>query len=108
MTFGSTLEGGSGAASGFAYGVFNLGGGVTCGATAMFQIYKSCLRAAVCFYPKVMSGIVGVGLRRAWVRSSSTCVAAYFDEIPGNVRVAWEKIRSVGDSLFSRLGDVGC
>ena len=104
MTFGSTLEGGSGAASGFAYGVFNLGGGVTCGATAMFQIYTIFLRAAVCFYPKVMSGILGVGLRRAWVRSLTTYVAPSFDVILGNVRFARENSMGLEILFLSLLG----
>ena len=38
-----------------------------------------------------MIGIVGVGLRRVWVRSAAACVAASFDEIIGNVRVSGEK-----------------
>ena len=35
-----------------------------------------------------MSGLLGVGLRRALVRSAAACVAAYVDDIIGNVMVA--------------------
>ena len=54
----------------------------------MLKISASCLRAAVCLYPNAVSGLVTVGLRRSWVRSLDGCVAAYFDEIIGNVRVS--------------------
>ena len=74
---GSTLRGGAGDASGVAYGIFNLGGGVTCGGEAMLNIWACCFRAAVFLSPNVMSGIVGVGLRRAWVRVATACVAVF-------------------------------
>ena len=39
------------------------------------------------FFPKSVSGMVGVGLRRLWVRSESACVAVSFDEILGDFSV---------------------
>ena len=62
---GSTLGGGSGATSGVVSRVFTLGGGVTCGGSALLNIYASFRSAAVCLFPNVVSGLVGVGLRRA-------------------------------------------
>ena len=73
----------------------------------MVNISVSCFKAAVCLYPNVVSGLVEVGLRRAWERLSTKCVVTSFDEIIGNARVTG-KIRGVGGSLFIRLGDVGC
>ena len=95
---GSTLWGGAGDAFGVASGVFTLGGGVTCGGGTMLNISASGFRAAVCLYPNVVSGVVGVGLIRVWMRSAAACVSASFDEIIGNVRVdggnsvVWETI----------------
>ena len=86
---GSTLGGFSGATSDVSYGVVTLRGGVTCGGGGgLLKISDSCLRATVCFPPNSVSGIVGVGLRGAWVRSETACVAASFDEILDNVSVA--------------------
>ena len=56
----------------------------------MFKISASCFRAAVCLLTSVLSGLVGVGLRIEWARSSTTCVSAYSEEILGNGRVAGE------------------
>ena len=36
--------------------------------------------------PNVVIGLVGVGLRRTWVRSEATCVDASFDKIIGSIR----------------------
>ena len=73
---GSTIRGGKGEASGVASG----GGGVTCGGGAtLLNISASCLRASVSLSPNVVSGLVGVGLRRKWVSSAAACVATYFD-----------------------------
>ena len=52
------------------------------------KIYASCLSAAVFLSPKVVSGIVGVGLRRVWVRSTAACVAASCEYSLGKVIVA--------------------
>ena len=57
----------------------------------MFKISASCFRAAVCLLTSVLSGLVGVGLRREWERSATTCVAAYSEEIIGNGRVSGKK-----------------
>ena len=48
----------------------------------------SCFRAAICLLPDFVSGLVGVGLRRAWVRSGATYVSKSFYDILGNVRFA--------------------
>ena len=44
--------------------------------------------AAFCLYPNVVSGLVGVGLRRDLVRSVAACVAASLEESLGNVSVS--------------------
>ena len=82
---GYTLRGGAGYTSSVNSGVCTLGGDVTCGGTALLNISASFLRAAVFLSPNTASGIVGVGLRRAWVRSAVACVDASFDNIIGNV-----------------------
>ena len=63
--------------------VVSLGGG-----SALAKISTSYLGAAVCLSPKYVSGIVGIGLMRAWVRSAAACVAACFEEILGKVSVS--------------------
>ena len=45
------------------------GGGISCGVVVMLKIPASCFRASVCLFPRVVSGISGIGLRRACVRS---------------------------------------
>ena len=85
---GSTLRGGTWAASVFSPRAFTLGGGVTCGGGAMLKISASCSSYSICLSPNVVSGLVGGGFRRAWVRSATAYVAASFDDILGNVRVA--------------------
>ena len=52
------------------------------------NISVGCLRAAVCLYPFSVSGLVGVGLRRVWVKSTDACVDASFEEILGNFSVS--------------------
>ena len=54
----------------------------------MLKISASCFRAAVYLLPIVVSGLVGVGLRRSWVRSEAACVAASSEDILGNGRDA--------------------
>ena len=73
---GSALGGVSGAASGVDSGVLALRGGVTCGAVALLKISVSCLRDDDFLSPNAVSVLVGVGLRKAWVRSAAACVAA--------------------------------
>ena len=70
------------------------------------NISASCLRDDVCLSPIVVSGLLGVGFRRAWVRSEAACVAAYFEDSIFKVSV-FGKFRSVGDSFFCHLGNVG-
>ena len=69
------------------------------GGAALVNISASCQRAAVCLSPNFVSGLVGVGLRRAWVRSASACVATSFEEIIGKVSVA-EKNAVVLETLY--------
>ena len=85
---GSTLGGVEGDASVIAYWVCTLIGGVPCGAAALLNISASCLSAAVCLSPNAVSGLVGVRLRRAWVRPEAACIAVSFDEILGSVIVS--------------------
>ena len=66
--------------------VFNLRGCATCGGADILKISVRWFRGAVCLSPNIVSGLVGVGLRRVWVRSASACVAASFDDIISNVR----------------------
>ena len=101
---GSTLGCGAGDTSRVSSGLFTLSGGmgefcccglsliggVTCGGADMLKISASCFRAAVCLLPNAVSGLVGAGLRRAWVSSTAACVAPYVDEIIGTVTVAGE------------------
>ena len=56
----------------------------------MEDISESCLSAAVCLSPNVVSGLVGVGLRRAWVRSVSVCVSASCEDSLDKVSAAGE------------------
>ena len=37
----------------------------------MLKISESCFKDAVLFFPNIVSGIVGVGLSRIWVRSAA-------------------------------------
>ena len=54
----------------------------------MLNISASFFRASACLFPSVVSGLVGVGLMMAWVRSAAACVAASSEDILGNGRVA--------------------
>ena len=87
-TFGYTLGGGKGAASGVASGMCTLVVRVSWGGVAMVKISASCLRVAVFLSPNSVSGLVGVRLSREWMRSAVACVAASFDEIFGDDSVA--------------------
>ena len=59
-------------------------GGGTCGGAAMLKISSICFKAFACFPPRVVSGLVEFGLKRAFIRSSAACVAMSSDEILGN------------------------
>ena len=49
----------------------------------------------VCLYPNAVSGILGIGLRRVWVRSADACVAASLEDTLGKVSVAgWKSVVS--------------
>ena len=52
------------------------------------NISASCLKEAICLSPNIVSGLVEVGLKRAWVRSVSECVAASFEDSFGKVSVS--------------------
>ena len=54
----------------------------------MVNISASFLRVAVFLSPNSVSGVVGIGLRRVWVRSVATCIASSFDNTIGNFMVA--------------------
>ena len=56
------------------------------------KISASFLRAAVCLSPKVVSGLVRVGLRRVWVRYAAACVATYFEDSLGKVSFSGENM----------------
>ena len=55
------------------------GGGKYCGVAAMLKISASCFRATVYLLPIVVSGIVGVGLSNACVKSAASCVDVYYE-----------------------------
>ena len=101
---GSTIGGGAVAAYGVTSGVSTLGGGVTLGAAAMLKIPSICFRDTIYLSPNVVGGLVGVGFRRAWVRSESACVSASFDDIIGNVSFAGEKSRLSENLSLDILG----
>ena len=98
---GSTLRGGSGATYGVASGLstlrsgvgssycsgFLVVGGVACGGLPMLKISTIYFKACVWFLPSVVIGIVGVGLRRMVLRSSTAWVSASFDNIVGKGRL---------------------
>ena len=61
----------------------------------------SCLNYYVYLLPIFVSGLVGVGLRRLWVRSAAAYVTVYSDDILGNGRLAWKK-----SLVFETLSDI--
>ena len=68
------------------------------------KISASLLSAAVLFTPTFVSGLVWVGLMRAWVRSMAACSAASCEDILGKVSVSGSK-SVVSETLFcSGLG----
>ena len=78
--------------------VVSLGGG------GLVKISGSCLRDAVCLSPNAMSGIVGVGLSKAWVRSAAAYVAASFDDSLGKVSVVRKNSVVLENISFVVLG----
>ena len=50
------------------------------------KISASFFSTTISLSPNVVIGLVGVGLRRTWVRSEATCVDASFDKIIGSIR----------------------
>ena len=74
------------------------------GESVLVKISVSCLRGAVCLSPNVVSGLVGVGLRRVWVRSTSACVAAPFKDIIDKVSVAVKNSVLLETIYFAVLG----
>ena len=63
-------------------------GGVAYGGAAMLKIPVSCFKAAVFLSPIVVSGIVGAGLREAFIRFAAACIDTSSGEILGNVRLS--------------------
>ena len=63
------------------------------------KIFVSFLSAAVFLSPKVVSGIVRVGLRRVWVSSAAVYIAEYFEDILGKVSVSGLKYL-VSETLY--------
>ena len=101
---GSTLGDGAGTAYGAVSRVFTLRGGVTCGGSDLLKMSASFWSYAACLSPDVMSGIVGVGLRRVWVRSAAACIAKSLEDILGKVSVS-RKQSVVSETLsFAVLG----
>ena len=73
------------------------------GGAALVKTSTSFLRSAVCFSPNFVIGLVGVRLRRAWVRSAAACVAASFENSIGKISVGGG-ISVVSETLFFILG----
>ena len=85
----STLIVVAGGASRVTYGMNTLGGGaevsfcyvsvvygsIDLGGMVMLNVDDSCFNTAVCLSPIFVSEIVGVGLRRVWVRSTAVCIS---------------------------------
>ena len=63
------------------------------------MISESCLRAAVCLFPNAVILIVGVGLKRVWMRSVTACIAVSFEDILGKVSVSGLKYL-VSETLY--------
>ena len=60
--------------------------------------------ASFCLYPNVVSGLVGVGLRRDLVTFVAACVAASLEKSLGNVSVSGGKSVVSETLYFSLLG----
>ena len=57
----------------------------------------------VCLYPNAVSGILGIGLRRVWVRSVDACVAASLEDTLGKVSVVGGKSMVSETVYFAEL-----
>ena len=68
------------------------------------NISASFLSADVCLSPNVVSGLVGVGLMRAWVRSAAAYVDASCENSLGKVSVSGGKYVVSETLYFSFLG----
>ena len=79
--------------------VVSLGGGA-----ALVNISANFLMDAICLSPKVVSGLVGFGLRRAWVRSTAVCVPTYFEDSLGKVSVAGKNAVVLENFIFPSWG----
>ena len=73
------------------------------GAT-LLNISTSFRSATFCLSPNVASGLVGVGLRRAWDRSTAACVAASLEDTLGKVSVDRKQIVVSETLSFAFLG----
>ena len=74
------------------------------GGAALVNICESLLSAAVLLSPNTVIGIVRVGMRRAWVRSSAACVVESCGYILGKVSVARKKYVVSETISFAVLG----
>ena len=54
----------------------------------MLKIYDIRFNDYVCLLPNVLSGIVVVGLRRAWISPAAACIALYSEDILGKGRLS--------------------
>ena len=102
--FGSTLGGGTRAASGIISGVCTLGGGVTLRGYALENISASFRSAAVCLSHNIVSGIVGVGLRRESVKSAAECIDASLQDSLGKVSISGKKLWCLRLFIFQSWG----
>ena len=69
------------------------------GGGALVNISAICLRAADFLSPNFVSGLVGVGLRSAWINSADACVATSCEDSLGKVSIAG-KTYVVSDTLY--------
>ena len=104
MSSGTTLGGGAGDDSVVVTGVCTLRGGVTYGGSALLKISVIFWSATVCLSTSVVSGLVGVMLRRAWVMSAAACVAESLEDSLENVSVARKKSMVSEIISFAVLG----
>ena len=56
----------------------------------MLKISASYFKSAVCLFPRIVSWLLGVGLRISWMRSAAVCVVASSEDILANGRVSGE------------------
>ena len=68
------------------------------------KISVSFRSADVFLFPNVLGGLVGVGLRRTWVRSTSACVSESLEDSLGKVSVVRRKFVVSETLYFAVLG----